>query len=181
MAFLPNVLWGQGGIQFWTWYWEGTQKSMAANGHTNCVSLPTLKQPLALPMVVYGVFGQTFCGVKVGLIYTYEAKRGSKKIWSQMARNFFSLHPNVGSGPHHCCWWLWHLWGQSGFSIKCLPSRRPKNIWPPRGVYSIVKLSTTCDNNKSTFYIKDHQNRSNIFHFFFTSRYTQDLLHNKKL
>ena len=26
---------------------------MAANGHTNCVSLPTLKQPLALPMVVY--------------------------------------------------------------------------------------------------------------------------------
>ena len=35
-----------------------------------------------------------------------------------------------------------------------------------RGVHSIVKLNTTCENNKSTFYIKDHQNRSNFFHFF---------------
>jgi hypothetical protein len=107
---------------------------MAANGHTICVSLPTLKQPLALPMVVCGVFGQTFYGVKVGLKYTYEAKRGPKKIWSPMARKKFSFPPNVESGPHHCRWRLWHLGGQSGFSIKCLPSRRPKNIWPPMAI-----------------------------------------------
>ena len=89
---------------------------------------PNIKATFSIANGGLCVFGQTFPGVKVGLIYTYEAKRGSKKIWSPMARKQFALHPNVGIGPHHCCWWLWHLWGQSGFSIKCLPSRRPKNI-----------------------------------------------------
>ena len=37
-----------------------------------------------------------------------------------------------------------------------------------RGVHSIVKLNTTCDKNKPSFYIKDHQNRSNVFSILFS-------------
>jgi hypothetical protein len=61
----------------------------------------------------------------------------------------------------------------------CCPSRPtlikvlPLHSWRPldyeshtHGVHSIVKLNTTCDKKKSTFYIKGHQNRSNVFHFF---------------
>ena len=33
-------------------------------------------------------------------------------------------------------------------------------------VHSIVKLNTMCDKNKSTFYIKHHQNESKFYHFF---------------
>jgi hypothetical protein len=51
-----------------------------------------------------------------------------------------------------------------------------------RGVHSIVKLNTTCDKEKYTFNIKDHQNRSIFFfHFLFMSRYAQYLLHSKKI
>jgi hypothetical protein len=52
----------------------------------------------------------------------------------------------------------------------------------PWGVHFIVKLNTTCDKKRiSTFYIKDHQNRSKCFSFFFMSRYTQYLLCSEKL
>ena len=56
-----------------------------------------------------------------------------------------------------------------GFHIRLINSH---HVTMTRGIHSIVKLNTTCDKKKSTFYIKDHQNRSKIFHFFFTSRYT---------
>jgi hypothetical protein len=36
----------------------------------------------------------------------------------------------------------------------------------PRGGHSIVKLKTMCNGKISTFYIKDHQNKSIFFHFF---------------
>ena len=49
------------------------------------------------------------------------------------------------------------------------------------GGHSIVKLKTMCNGKKSTFYIKDHQNKSICFSFFFTSEYTKYLLHSKKL
>jgi len=35
-----------------------------------------------------------------------------------------------------------------------------------RGGHSIVKLKTMCNGKKSTFYIKDHQNKSIFFRFF---------------
>ena len=50
-----------------------------------------------------------------------------------------------------------------------------------RGDHFIVKLNTTCDKNKSTFDIKDHQNRSKFYQFFFMSKYTWHLLHRKKM
>ena len=87
----------------------------------------------------------------------------------------FKMHRNA-SVHYSLTSTLWHL-------DYATHSNRPNSLVliTSRGVHSIVKLNTTCENYKSTFYIKDHQNRSNIFHFFFTSRYTQDLLHNKKL
>ena len=36
-----------------------------------------------------------------------------------------------------------------------------------RGVHSVVKLNTTCNKKKSTFYIKHHQNGSKFYQFFF--------------
>jgi hypothetical protein len=50
-----------------------------------------------------------------------------------------------------------------------------------RGVHSIVKLNTMCNKNKNKNNFKDHQNMSKSFHFFYMSRYTQYLLHSKKL
>ena len=49
-----------------------------------------------------------------------------------------------------------------------------------QGVHSIVKLNTMCDKTKSTFYVKHHPNGSKFYQFFSMSRYTWDLLHNKK-
>jgi hypothetical protein len=44
----------------------------------------------------------------------------------------------------------------------------------PRGFHSIVKLNNTCDKKKSTFYIKDHQNRSIFLDI-------HNILHSKEL
>ena len=46
----------------------------------------------------------------------------------------------------------------------------PLSSWTPRAL-----------KKKSTFYIKDHQNRSIFFHFFVMSKYTQYLLDTEKL
>ena len=71
MTFLPNGFLSQGGISFWIWYLEGTLKSMAADDHTIFVSLPTLEATLSIAISgLWRFFGQTLCGVKVGLKYT---------------------------------------------------------------------------------------------------------------
>ena len=51
---------------------------MAANGHTNCVSLPTLKQPLALPMVVYAFLAKHSLASR-WVLYTHMRLRGDPK------------------------------------------------------------------------------------------------------
>ena len=48
------------------------------------------------------------------------------------------------------------------------------------GVHSIVKLNTTCNKIKSTFYIKHHQNESKVYQILFMNRYTWYLLHRTK-
>ena len=49
-----------------------------------------------------------------------------------------------------------------------------------RGDHSIVKLNTTCGQNKITFGKLHHQNESNFYQNFFMSRYTWYLLHHRK-
>ena len=48
-----------------------------------------------------------------------------------------------------------------------------------RGDHSIVKLKTTSEQKKSTFFKLHHQNGSNFYQLFFMSRYTWYLLHSK--
>jgi hypothetical protein len=48
-----------------------------------------------------------------------------------------------------------------------------------RGGHSIVKLKTTCEQNKYTFFKLHHQNGSNFYQIFFMSGYTWYLLHSR--
>ena len=54
------------------------------------------------------------------------------------------------------------------FAIKfSYPSRRLMYwTWSPRGMHSIVKLNTMCEQNKSTFYKLHHQNGSKFYQIF---------------
>ena len=71
---------------------------------------------------------------------------------------------------------LFHMWHKE---VPHPPPQQPWAIWT-RGDHSIVKLNTTCGQNKITFGKLHHQNESKFYQFFFMSRYTWYLLHRRK-
>ena len=64
------------------------------------------------------------------------------------------------------------LWARNPITFKHMPFTK--------GGHSIVKLNTTCGQNKYTFGKLHHQNGSKFHQSFFVSRYTRYLLHSKK-
>ena len=104
----------------------------------------------------------------------------------QLFHMIWGIHLSIHlRAPHNIMPYVRHYFPQvmvssRRFKLRDNPFQKLLPCTKSRGDHSIVKLNTTCGQNKFTFGKLHHQTESKFYQFFFMSRYTWYLLHTRK-